>query len=329
MGNHSFYRHLLGTVCNVFEGYSSVLFLKDNSLSYSLVSYFSLGDSINPSSSVIPGKGLIGWIIKNQQPLVVNDFSKEKRLLCYYLKREEEKIKSFMGTPLPQGKGVLCVDSKKTYTFTPKDQKILYYFGRLVDSFISETERVQELEDTVNYYNALQLVYSLKEKYPKWDMYLIHLLKVLSAYTKFPYCMFVSRDERGTGYYLEKCNEKMKGIEGCEGKRFHINDGLIGWVFKHHRSIILCNQEDDRPVSSLFGKGYKGEEFQTIVCLPLVVNLKTRGVLIFLDNDRREIPDRLSEFFNLLICHMSLFLENLYLKDKLRKKKTKEKQNKR
>ncbi len=320
MSSTPFYGDLLSTVSNVFDAYSSVLFLKNIGPIYSLVSYFSLGDNINLHSKVNHGQGIVGWIIKNRKPLVINDFSRENRTLCYYLKGEEQRIKSFMGVPLQKGRGVLCVDSKKTYTFTEKDLKILYNFAKLVDSFLDEYSKVQETEYVVDYYNAFQTICSLKDKFPKWDEYLLQLLNILSTYTGFFYCLFVSRNERGTGYYLERCNKKIEGMEGLEGKRFHINDGVIGWVFKNHKSIIL-SQERDRCVSSLFGKNYMGKEFHTIVCLPLIVNLKTRGVFVFLDKRKKNISKGLSDFFCLLSNHMSLFLENLYLKDKLRKKK--------
>ncbi len=317
MQEHPFLKHITGCVCSVFEGYSSVLFLRDDKCEYRIASYFSLGNNIDAASKVIEGRGIVGWILKNKKLLVINDFSRENRVLSYY-KMDVDNIKCFMGVPLKEGKGVLCVDSKKSYTFTHKDQKILFQFAQLIDDFLKDREGLDECMAVKNYYNGLKLICSLKEKYPRWDHYLVQLLKLLSMYTGFLHCIFLSRDERGTGYFLEKSNTTIKGLEGLEGKRFPINSGLIGWVFKNHQPIIV-NEEGPRPLGALFGKNLQGDSFQTIVCLPLVVNLKTRGVLVLLDRDKRGVTEPLSEFFQLLTCHLSLFLENLYLKNKLKK----------
>ncbi|GAB6161419.1 GAF domain-containing protein [Desulfothermus naphthae] len=321
MNPSSFYECLLKCVSNVFDGYTSVLYLKDDSSHYKMVSYFSLGDKVDKTSVVEEGRGILGWILKNKKALVINDFSREKRRLCYYLNGEDKTIKSFMSTPLANKRGVLCVDSKKTYTFSPKDQKILGQFAELVSVFLEQRDRFINYSETEKFYNCLKLISSLKQKYPKWDEYLDNLLKILCLYTGFLYCIFATRDERGEGYYLEKMNNIITGLEGYQGRKFRINGGLIGWVFKNHKAIILSDDLNQRPVGALVGSPLKGEKFNTIVCLPIIVNLKTRGVLIFLDREKRVITQSLSEFFQLLIDHLSLFLENLYLKNKLRGRK--------
>ncbi|WP_461833632.1 GAF domain-containing protein [Desulfothermus sp.] len=316
-----FFECLLKCVSSVFEGYTSVLYLKDAGSQYRMVSYFSLGDNVDKTSIVVKGKGILGWILKNKKALVINDFSREKRRLCYYLKGEEDKVKSFMGVPLKGKRGVICVDSKKTYTFTPKDQKILSQFAELISVFLEERDKVINYSETEKFYNGLKLICSLKEKYPKWDEYLKNMLEILCLYTGFLYCIFATRDERGEGYHLEKMSDIIAGLEGYRGKKFRINSGLVGWVFKNHKAIILSDDQDQRPVGSLVGTSNQGEKFKTIVCLPIIVNLKTRGVLVFLDREKRTITQPMSEFFQLLINHLSLFLENLYLKNKLRNRK--------
>lgn len=227
-----------------------------------------------------------------------------------------------MGVPLKNSRGVLCVDSKKTYTFTPKDQKILRQFAGLASEFIEVRDKLSSSWETENFYNGLKLICGLKQKYPKWNEYLDNLLKILCLYTGFMHSLFASRDERGTGYYLEKVSDIIVGLERFKGEKFSINSGLIGWVFKNHKAIVLSDDEDPRPIGSLLGIPSIKERVKTIVCLPIIVNFKTRGVLVFLDKDKKNnYKFHVRIFFQLLIDHLSLFLENLYLKNKLRNRK--------
>lgn len=320
MNSSSLLDKLMGTICNVFEAYSSVLFLKERGTIYKIASFFSLGDNIDINIDVTEESAIIGWIIKTEKTLIINDFSREKRRLCYYLKGEEQYIKSFMGLPLPQKKGVICVDSKKSYVFTTKHEKNLAFFGELIAQYVDERRKLLERESLENYHNALKLVLSLKERFPKWDEYLKELLKVLAEYTGFKYCIFASRDERGTGYYLERINEPIRGLENTFGKKFNVDEGLVGWVFKNNRAIILSCDTEKKSLYTIFGKRLSGDEFRSIICLPLIVSQKTRGVFIFLDHQHKEIDGPLSDFFKVLIEYKSIFLENLYLKNKLKRK---------
>ena len=55
-------------------------------------------------------------------------FDRDTRNLKLYLR--DEGIKSFMAVPVGDA-GVLCVDSKRNYVFTEKNQKILQDFARV------------------------------------------------------------------------------------------------------------------------------------------------------------------------------------------------------
>jgi transcriptional regulator with GAF, ATPase, and Fis domain len=54
------------------------------------------------------------------------------------------------------------------------------------------------------------------------------------------------------------------------------------------------------------------------MCLPLIVHLRTRGVLVLADEENKIISNQLHEFVSLVSDQLAIFLENLYLKNKLR-----------
>ena len=91
-------KHVLSIVCSVFDAYSAVLFLPcENGEEHQLTAHFSLGDKIAADTQAEPGRGLVGWIIRNRQPLLVPNFDQRQSNLGYYRDGEEASIKAFMG----------------------------------------------------------------------------------------------------------------------------------------------------------------------------------------------------------------------------------------
>ncbi|MDZ7760247.1 MAG: GAF domain-containing protein [Desulfovermiculus sp.] len=318
MFDDSFFDRILGLVCSVFDAYSAVLFLHVGDNTYTLTSHFSLGDNIQKGTSVQPGKGLVGWVLRNNQPLVVNDFHREGDCLGYYTPDAESKIKAFMGCPLTGGQGALCLDSKKSYSFSAKDQKILHQFAQLIESLNQKFHEQEDSKQELRFYACLQAFYRLRHSNPRWTFFLENLLQILANCTNFSYCLFASRDELGHGYSLEGWNKPVFRRKDLLRKKFDINAGLIGWVFRNHKIITTADKGEQVRGTPLFEKHSDVPRFQSVVCLPLIVHLRTRGVLILADEENKPISNQLQDFISLVCDQLALFLENLYLKNKLR-----------
>ena len=317
MSEHYFFNRILGLVCSVFDAYSAVLFLPDSKGRFHLVSSFSLGDNILTNSCLQPGQGLVGWILKNNEPLLLNSFDRQGDSLGYYSPEAESKIKAFMGCPLSQGKGALCLDSKNTYSFSGKDQKILHQFVQLIEALRDDVYQQHFNEQEHNFYTCLKLIRALKSKTPKWSAFLDNLLKLLSEYTQFSFTFFASRDERGQGFYLEGWNRPLFVSPENHKQKFNISSGMIGWVFRNHTPISTADKDTSTEGTPVFDKRYKAPHFQSVICLPLVVRMKTRGVLVIADESKKPISKELKNFLLIVADQLALFLENLYLRNKV------------
>ena len=318
MAERYFYSRILGLICSVFDAYSAVLFLQTKKSKYKLVSWFSLGDNVIEGCVLEPGHGLVGWIIRNNQPLLINDFDRQGDCLGYYTQEAESTIKAFMGCPFDHGEGVLCLDSKKTYSFSHKDQKILHQFVQLIQSLRHDVYQSLATDQERRFYVCLQIIRSLRKRNPRWSSFLESFLQTLSEYTHFDYCLFASRDETGSGYYLEGMNKPVLHSRQAQTDKFDINEGLIGWVFRNHTLVSTMDRESNRTLTPLFGKRVKSAAMQSVICLPLIVHMRTRGVLTLASERHQDISQELIDFLILVADHLSLFLENLYLKNKLR-----------
>ncbi len=308
-------KQILGLVCSVFDAYSAVLFLRQRQTAdYALASCFSLGDSIDLNCVVQSGHGIVGSMLVSNQPLLISNFERKSSRLEYYDLNNDPNVKAFMGCVLPNQSGILCLDSKRTFAFTEKDQKILHLFADLIYSRHKGYVQAAEAMADSRYYHCLQLIQNLRRRMTKWDGFLENLLMILSEATGFEYCFLSIMDERGAQYYLEGVNRPF--FRGNADIRFAAGNGLLGWVYNNNQAIFLDNRESGSP-SPLFGKNFKTPDFKSIICLPLNYQKSTTGVLGFAHEQGMCIDDSLKSFSEMAAAYLELFLENLFLKSRV------------
>ncbi|MFW6324808.1 MAG: GAF domain-containing protein, partial [Desulfovibrionales bacterium] len=297
---------IMGIVCSVFDAYSSVLFLPESEDRYILASHFSLGDNIVPGIGISSGQGLVGWILRNQKPLLVNNFDRNTGCLGYYSAGGDSKIKAFMGCPMSSGQGALCLDSKKTYSFSEKDQKILHQFTHLIASVQSDKSSISHTAQEKEYYETLSAIHVLRGKHPRWSDFLGRFLDILSRSTGFELCFLAVRDEWGKEYALDGWNREIFADGG--NRSFSMSSGLIGWVFKNNTPVFSGEKGTGPADISVFGKEMDCLTCKSVICLPLNVNKKTRGVLVLADRRALHIPDDLKLFLFIVSDYLAKFL---------------------
>lgn len=304
----------LNVVGSVFDAYSTVLFLPGSGPGqFRLAGRFSLGDHIEPDTVVMPGQGLVGWILRNDKPLLINNFDRKRSHLGYYADNAENKIKAFMGCPLPCG-GALCLDSRRTYSFSEKELKVLDLFSRLACDIRENACRVEEGAEDRLYYDALRVLSSLRGRFPRWSAFLAHFLGVVAQATGFSYCFLAERDELGQGYFLEGVPQGFFAEGTSAPERLPIRSGLIGWVFNNGQPVFSGEKDGCPAGQSLFGRNLPAPPLKSLVLIPLGIHRKTRGVLVLTHTDLVPVTEPLKEFVALASDYLSLFLENLYLR---------------
>ncbi|MDR2489150.1 MAG: GAF domain-containing protein [Desulfovibrio sp.] len=320
---HAHYDRILGILCSVLDAHSAVLFLplysiEDNKTpTYCIASAFSLGDKLNYDADIQEGRGLVGWILRNNEPLRVDNFDQRRNHLGYYTDNEELSIKAFMGCSLPGSKGALCLDSKRQYSFAEKDQKMLHLFAELLAQLELDNRDNENKGLMLKYYAALRTVYALRRQYSRWTEFLRHFLDLMATMTGFAYCVLCTRDPEGTAYSIEGENIVLMQRPGVAGPSFPMTHGIIGWVFRN-ASQVCSDGPDGSPETLFVGKGVDIPHFQTVLALPLIIQRKTRGVLCLAHDLPMEINGATQDFARMASEHLALFLENLYVKCRLR-----------
>ncbi len=315
--------NILSIVCNVFEAHSVVLYLPDGQHGYSLSTYFSLGDDISPKGTPLQKKSLAGIVIGKNEPLFINNMDRKgSTTLGYYENREDAKVKAFMGTPLEQSLGAICLDSKRTYSFSTKDLKILSQFGKMITSMLSCIRSVDADGRKNEYFMTLKLLHDLRKRQPKWGSFLDNLLNMTASTSGFSHSFLTVIDQRGTSFYIEGENKPILQKGDSKTALFPLGSGLVGWVYKNNEPMFIEENNAGQAASSLLGASATTLDLMSVICLPLVFQRKTRGVLVLANEDPKRIDEDLKDFLFMVSEYLNQFLENLFLKSKLAEART-------
>ena len=316
MNATSLEQQVLSIICSVFDAYSAVLFLpEEDDDACHLAASFSLGDSIITSAVIRPGAGLVGWIMRSRDTILLPNFDQRPSNLGYYADGAETGIKAFMGCPVPTG-GVLCVDSKRQYSFSDKDLKLLHLFAELISRLQANLGGDDLAGDIPRDFAELGVLQDLRFRYKRWPVFLENFLLTMRDATGFEYCAFASLTPSGEEYCVEAESRPLALRDGGPALR-PLGTGLVGWAFRDEQPVFVEN-DAAAAASALFGRVEGAPEFQTAICMPVMVNKSARGVICLARKGAGAIDEGLRSFVRQAVDHLALFLENLYLRTRLK-----------
>jgi hypothetical protein len=264
-------------VSNIMEAYSTTLFLADTEgEGVILSSFLSLGSNIKKDCKVLSGEGIIGWVFREQKPVLAGYFDKHDATTLKFYEKDEE-IKSLIAIPLPQNYGVLCVDSKKSYVFTEEKEKILRQMAQVLVSIIHAENEItgkKTVEKLLGLsINANELLVNTKDKKEFVKEFLELFAESIHA------VIGVLVEEGNVAYYRYKANKETFYQE--LSYEFFDNYGLAGWVLKNKRELFLEKiTKNDK--SFILYKEEPFENFTNFLCFPVTCGkTKKNGAMAF------------------------------------------------
>ena len=190
---------LLALVRTTFDAHSAVLFLPDQSGNYTVALSSTDNEPSVQEVTIAPGKGLVGWILRHKQPVIVNNLDMRHTFLGYYDENDEGAISAFMGCHIPEG-GALCVDSVRPRAYTEEDQLPLHRFARHLARQVHSAGLACDAEDLRRYFTRLEQLSELSAQNPHWRDYLGAFLRLMAESTEFEYVAFATAQEGGSTY---------------------------------------------------------------------------------------------------------------------------------
>lgn len=315
MSAQALFDRVLTLVCNAFDSYSAVLFLPGpDGESARMASGFSLGRLAPVGASLAPGQGLAGFILRERKPLLVSNVDPKRGGTGYYPKGQGADIKAFLGVPLPDMPGVLCIDSKKAYGFTEKDQKILTEFAQLAAELHAAFGGLEACRDELRISPCLRQLTLLPRLHPKWKTYLSKLLELCIEATGCETAFLAVLGAGSRSFAVEGSAGPLFTHSQGKGGNYPVSGGMIGWVFKHGAQAI---SGDSTNGGRLFGAPVNIPAFESVICQPVSFSRRTRAVLVLASQHPQPHGDALKDFTRTVADQLALFLENLHLKARL------------
>lgn len=273
------FENLVKLVGNALDAFTTAFFLYDEpSGELSLFTHFSLSSSINSSVTFKPGQGVLGWVAKERKPIVVKEFSHDTGTMALYTK--DEDIKSFAAVPVMEGDrliGVLSIDSKRQYSFSPKNQKILHEFANTIARAATRFEQKRKFQDEAACVESLESLVSELASSAGIDGVVKTLYSGLGRVVEHSKLLFALKSpEKGLFYAIP---EPKSGEEGIEKIPRKLDQSHIGWVIRkgiplnHHDLTDRHNMEDFGDEADA-RKGYG-----SFLGVPMIVGRQVVGAL--------------------------------------------------
>ena len=307
---------LLALVRTTFDAHSAVLFLPDQSGNFTVALSSTDDEPRVQEVTIAPGKGLVGWILRHKQPVIVNNLDMRHTFLGYYDEEEEGAVSAFMGCYIPEG-GALCVDSVRPRAYAEDDQLLLHRFARHIARQVHSAGLASDAEELRRYVSRLDQLSELGVHAPHWRDYLAAFLGLMAESAEFEYAAFATTQEGDTFYTVEGENTPLLITEEGMPELPLASGGLVSWVFRND-APVHSEGSDGAPSTPLFGKIDGIPNFQAVICLPIQLNKVTCGVLCLAGTDPRPLPQSLRTFAKIAVSFLAQYLEMLYLRHRLK-----------
>ncbi len=224
-------------VADIFDAHTAALFIKTSKDVLKLATYHSLcDDAINRDCILNTEQSLIGFVAKHGRPLHMAKFTRSALTIGIY--NQEIDIKSLYACPLPNNNGVLFVDSKTYYEFSPKKQKIALRCAELAEHIIKTNKDTKRLEIIDRWYNWI------KNITPPVDIKII--LESI--------CNSLSLSQGLVAINSGDDKYQILAVTGVREEKWlfkpiHIENGLVGWMFRNKRDLFLFRSKGVREQS--------------------------------------------------------------------------------
>jgi GGDEF domain-containing protein len=301
---------------NCLDAYTAAVFVwDDSSRLLTLRAFHSLSKNIVANAQFAAEDGsLIGWVAKSNQPLTIDHFDRDTKTLPYY--KSDENIKSFLALPLEKRKGVLCVDSKRQYVFTSKDQKLLAGFVTVIGNALG-AERASHRHKLLRqlltlWHRADALPADTDDPVP----YLIRLLDSACPYLQADAALVAVPIKEGTS---------LQPIAASGGVPVALlrssrpaDEGIMGWIFQNRKTLVIPKFRTRTRIPFLFGPKDGIGKIGALIGMPLAWEAdEVGGVIAFIRHTEASWNKEEISAITAVVRRATLVLQNFTLKREL------------
>lgn len=221
------------------------------------------------------GRGIIGWVRENAQPLLVDDFEADRdRLPAFPEFTHESPPRSGLFVPLIAGEatiGVVAIQSHQMHRFDEEHRRLLTALANQAASSIRNAqlyERAQHRAEQLKLVGQVSSQVSSVQPLPDFFSQIVTLIKDTFEY--YAVSIVLWDPDRGDLTVGASTADTFQGIHSLEA-----GEGMIGWAAAERKTALANNVAAD----SRYRKLGVLPETRSEIALPLRVEDRVLGVL--------------------------------------------------
>lgn len=305
------YQSLVSLLSNVLEAYTTAFFIVDpRTRKLHLAASQSLSRYLPEAVSLpLEQSGILGQVQKVGQTIHLEKLPELTSALTTtmpFYREGEAHIKGLFAVPVGDGAGVLYVDTKYGWGFNDKQQKWIKEVASVLQEVMRHDQHFQQQQDTVRILDFWRRLDEAAFTDLSPEAYCAMLVNESAALLGAEYAFLAARDAQKPSYHL------IASTPSCPrnllNQPFPVDRGLLGWVFRKQKSVLVSKLNPETHEHFLFSPGEGLPHHGTLWGLPSKMSLGHTLVLSFLSREPREW----SSDYQLAVSHVLHFF-NLYL----------------
>lgn len=279
METSEFITDLVQLAGNVADAYTSALFRLDDDANVLILDrHMTLSRNFDESVRIPMGNSPIGKAALTGEAVIIENLKGDADQLKIY--KREDNLKSFLAVPVKNklGKvlGVLTIDSKQSYNFPPKLQKIITGFADQLSAHIEREEAESETDGAVwPFFRELSSFSRFIAESPSFNDLSQRLLQIPQEIFK---CDAIAIVEFEEGNFPGKIRSHRGFEQEMDELLVEEGKGLVGSCAKTRNSVLIEDSHERRLV--LFNEFEEQEAFRSIAAIPMAIKDQLRGVLL-------------------------------------------------
>ena len=301
---------------NCLDAYTAAVFvLDDRGKLFTLRAFHTLSKHVIPNAQFSPEDGgLIGWVAKTGQPLVLDHFDRDTKTLPYY--QSDENIKSFLATPLENYRGVICVDSKRQYVFSSKDQKLLAGFATVIGNALGAERDSHYHQRQRQLLTMWRTADALPADTDDPVPYLTRLLDAACVYLQVEGGLISVPLKEGR--FLQSVAGSGSVVAPLLRTARPADQGIMAWIFHNRKSLIIPKFRSRTRMPFLFGPKDSIGRIGALIGMPLAWEAdQVGGVIAFIHPTEANWSKEEIGAITAVVRRATLVLQNFTLKREL------------
>ena len=233
-----------------------------------------------------PGEGLIGWVLENGAPVVMNEFDGVRYRLPYY--KERTDVGSFLAVPVPapgsddpvggrvaHASGVLCADVPVENGISPENQQAFFMAASQVSEILANAQTLRRVHEEKREFEGLYDFSTALSGSLRAEEIAAALLDSARRIADYDLGAVITVPAAAEGAPVIRAAVGL-GADKLQGALIERAESRVGWVLETGQALPLS--QSNGATRALFHAKEKLPKFEWVLMLPFASN-STEGVL--------------------------------------------------